>query len=235
VASSPSCVYRPTPLRSKRRRLLNAALDLAILPLVAASRRHDIELLGQRIPLHYEYRRWAWRSERCVEIALGKQALRAHDPGNALEVGNVMPLVGVGDHTVVDKYEQGPGVRNVDIVNYAPGRLFQLVLSLSTLEHVGWDEQPRDPKKAERALAKLGDLLEPDGAMLVTIPVGFHRQLEQAFIGPDAPFDSVTLFIKTSRRTIWKPRELADLSRIEYGAPYALGNAILVGVRGNPF
>jgi hypothetical protein len=228
-------VYRPTPLGSKRRRLLNAVLDLATLPLVALGPRRTIELLGRRIPLHYEFRRWAWRSERCVELALGMRALRAHDSRDVLEVGNVMPLTGIGGHTVVDKYEKGPDVLNVDIVDYAPERRFGLVLSLSTLEHVGWDELPRDPGKAALALARLKDLSEPGGAMLVTIPVGTHRRLERAFTAPQSPFDAIALFVKTSRRARWTRREPSELSRYEYARPYALGNAILVGVRGDPF
>jgi hypothetical protein len=146
-----------------------------------------------------------------------------------------MPLAGASGHTIIDKYEAGPGVLNVDVIDYDPGQRFGFILSLSTLEHVGWDEQPREPDKAEAALARLGELVEPGGALLVTIPVGVHRRLERAFTAPGAPFESVTLFVKTSRRAIWKRREPADLFRYEYGAPYALANAVLVGVRGDPF
>jgi hypothetical protein len=64
----------------------------------------------------------------------------------------------------------------------------------------------------------------------VTIPVGYHRALEPAFV--DGPFDEVTLLVKTARRARWEQRPLADLPRIDYGHPYANGNGILVGVRG---
>jgi hypothetical protein len=235
LAQPSSDVYKPRPIGSTRHRITNAALDIVTLPLVVVGPHRHIDLLGHRLPLEYDYRRWAWRSERCLELALGKQALAVHDPGDVLELGNVMPLAGAGGHTVVDKYEQGLGVINEDIVDYTPCRRFRLLLSLSTLEHVGWDEQPCDCEKAERALARLDDLVEPDGAMLVTIPVGYHRRLEQAFTSPDAPFESVTMFAKTSRRATWEIRRLSELSRFHYATPYALGNAILVGVRGEPF
>jgi len=103
---------------------------------------------------------------------------------------------------------------------------FSLVVSISTLEHVGWDEEPKDPDKAAAALAavdRLGDEL------LVTIPVDYHRGFEQVFI--DGPFDSVVLAVKTSRRGVWERRPLSELSDVRYGHPYALGNGILVGVR----
>jgi hypothetical protein len=211
------------------------ALDLATLPVVAVGQRGYIEVQGQRLQLHYEFRRWAWRTERCVEIALGRRAIAAHNPDGVLEVGNVMPLAGISGHAVVDKYEEGPGVINEDIVGFLPGRRYSLVISLSTLEHVGWDEEPRDPDKAAVALDAMNSLVDEAGALLVTIPVGIHRRLERSFLAADTPFDLVTLLVKTSRRPRWEACPLSNLSSLQYGAPYACGNGILVGVRGTPF
>lgn len=204
------------------------------MPLVAARPHGYVELFDQRVPLHYEFRRWAWRTERCVEIALGKLAIAAHRADEILEVGNVLPMAGVTGHTVVDKYEAYDGVINEDIVDFAPGRRYGLVVSLSTLEHVGWDEEPRDPGKAADALDAMSALVADTGALLVTIPVGVHRRLEQAFTRPEGPFDALSLIVKTSRLARWQAREPEGLSRFRYGAPYACGNAVLIGVRGNP-
>jgi hypothetical protein len=227
-------VLPPVGQSSTGRRLTNAALDLVALPLVAARPHGHVELFGHRVPLHYEFRRWAWRTERCVEIALGRRAVAAHRPDEVLEVGNVLPMAGVTGHTVVDKYERYDGVINEDIVGFAPGRRYSLVVSLSTLEHVGWDEEPRDPDKAARALDAISALVADAGALLVTIPVGVHRRLEEAFIRPDGPFDAVSLLVKTSRLARWEARQTDALARIRYGAPYACGNAVLIGARGNP-
>jgi hypothetical protein len=134
----------------------------------------------------------------------------------------------------VDKYEDGPGVINEDIVHFAPGRRYGLVVCLSTLEHVGWDEEPQDPDKAPIALRAMSDLVEDGGDMLVTIPVGYHRQLEDHYLGADAPFDDVCLLVKRSRLARWELRPVEERRAISYGAPYACGNAILVGTRGNP-
>ncbi len=229
-------VLAPAAISSTPRRLWNIAADLAALPRATLLPRTHVDLLGQRIPLHYEFRRWAWRTERAVEIALGHRALRSFAPEDVLEVGNVMPLAGAAaGHTVLDKYEAGAGVINEDIVGFSPQRRFQLVLSLSTLEHVGWDEVPRDPEKAGVALKMMSGLVADGGALLVTIPVGWHRDLEQTFVAPGGAFDSVTLVAKRSRRPRWEPRPMSELTSISYGAPFACGNAILVGVRGEPF
>jgi hypothetical protein len=146
----------------------------------------------------------------------------------------VLPPTGVRGHTVVDKYEEGPGVINEDIVDFAPGRRYGLVVCLSTLEHIGWDEEPQDADKAQVALRAMSDLVGDGGDMLVTIPVGYHRQLEHHYVSADAPFDDVCLLVKQSRLARWESQPVAERRRIGYGAPYACGNAILVGTRGNP-
>lgn len=208
-------------------RLRNAALDIAVLPLVAATRSSRPDIVGGPVPLHYGFRRWDWRTERGLELALATRAVAGYRPNEILEIGNVLAPAGVlSGHTVVDKYEEGPGVLNVDIVEYQPERTFGLVISISTLEHVGWDETPREPDKASGALHHLAGL---GNALMISIPVGHHRQLEAAFI--DGPFDSVTLAVKTSRLGRWERRPLDQCANVEYNAPFAYGNGILVGVR----
>ena len=205
----------------------NLVLDALAWPLVAAMPRERVNALGTTFALHYDLRRWTWRTERCVEIALGRHAIASRSPTNVLEVGNVLPLYGVTRHVVLDKYERGAGVLNIDIVDYHPGRRFGLAVSLSTLEHVGWDEEPRDPGKAAGALQRLGAMADD---LLVTIPVGVHREFEEAFV--NGPFDHVQLLVRTSRRAHWASRPLAARHGVRYGAPYPCGNGILIGSRG---
>jgi hypothetical protein len=121
----------------------------------------------------------------------------------------------------------GPGVSNVDIMDYTPDRHFDLAVSISTLEHVGHDEHPRDPEKAAMALQRI-DTLADD--LLVTIPVGYNRELEGTFI--DGPFERVDLLVKTSRFARWEQRPLSEREHVQYALPYAYGNGLLVGSRG---
>jgi hypothetical protein len=212
----------------------SAVLDILALPVVAVTPRQRVTVFGTRVPLYYAFRRWLWRHERCVELGLGRFAMARRRPEDVLEVGNVLPLTGVRGHTVVDKWEKGPGVINEDIVDFAPGRRYGLVVCLSTLEHIGWDEEPQDPDKARVALRVMSDLVEDGGDMLVTIPVGYHRELEHHYVSAEAPFDEVCLLVKQTRLARWEPRPVEERRGIGYGAPYACGNAILVGARGNP-
>ena len=48
------------------------------------------------------------------------------------------------------------------------------IVSISTIEHMGWDETPRDPKKIPLALENLIECLVPGGEIVVTLPIGYN-------------------------------------------------------------
>jgi SAM-dependent methyltransferase len=118
-----------------------------------------------------------WRNERAVEIPLAISFLDRQD-GPVLELGNVLGNYGRTGHVVVDKYEQRAGVLNVDIIDYRPSHSFGAIVSVSTLEHVGWDAEPQDPDKIPRAVQHLRRLLLPSGRLLVTCPISYNPHLD---------------------------------------------------------
>ena len=226
-AAPGAVILSPDTTISATDRLRNAALDVAVLPVLAFNRRSQPDVIGGPVSLHYGFKRWDWRSERGLELALAARSVSRFAKSDILEVGNVLAFAGISGHTVVDKYEAGAAVINVDIMDYRPERRFGLVVSLSTVEHIGWDEEPREPGKAAAAIEVMAGLGE---ALLVTMPVGYHRELEQSFV--NGPFDSVVLAVKTSRLGRWETRPLDEAAKTQYGKPYAFGNGILIGVRG---
>jgi hypothetical protein len=119
-----------------------------------------------------------WTNERAVEIPLARTFL-ANSTGPVLELGNVLANYGAAGHTVIDKYEIQPSVLNVDVVDYRPDERFGAIISISTLEHVGFDELPRDASKIPRALNHLRNLLLPGGQMLVTCPLSYNPHLDE--------------------------------------------------------
>ena len=120
-----------------------------------------------------------WLNERGVELAVAAHWLGEQMP--TLEVGNVLnhyePLA--FDHVVVDRYEQSDGVFNLDVFDV--DATFDQIVSISTLEHVRWDEEPREDDGAIRAVEHLLNLLKPGGRMLVTAPTG-HNPLLDAYL-----------------------------------------------------
>ena len=58
------------------------------------------------------------------------------------------------------------------MVDFKPAQKYDLIVSVSTLEHVGWDEEVKDPLKIIRALENLkNNCLTQDGEIVATIPL----------------------------------------------------------------
>lgn len=142
--------------------------------------RGGFTLGGRTYPYRYHPYKFTWVTERAVEVPVVQAIVDEHRGSRILEVGNVLGRYEPQDHLVVDKYEDQPGVLNRDVLDLADLGEFDLVVAISTLEHVGVDEEPRDPAKAVEALRRLQGMLAPGGRLVLTVPVGYHRGLDAA-------------------------------------------------------
>jgi hypothetical protein len=154
----------------------------------------SFELGGDRYEYLHHRHNFTWLNERAIEVPIGARAVAAAPAGaRVLEVGNVLGHYGTArPRDVLDKYERGPGVVNSDVLDFRPADRYDLIVSLSTLEHVGWDEEPRDPERAVAAIAHLRELLAPGGTLLATVPVGYHPELDRAIREGRTGFDAVS-------------------------------------------
>jgi SAM-dependent methyltransferase len=118
-------------------------------------------------------------NERAVEIPIVERFIEGRT-GDGLEVGNVLAHYGSSGHRVVDLYELGAGVDNVDL--FAISGAYDWVVSISTVEHVAHDTEPRHPGGAVGALPYLASLLRPGGAMIATVPMGHHPHLDRVLL-----------------------------------------------------
>jgi hypothetical protein len=197
--------------------------------------RAHFDFRGEPVPyLHHRYNR-TWLNERAVEVPLALRVLAERRDGDVLEVGNVLGHYGAAGHTVVDRYEQAPGVINVDVTEYDPGdRRFDLIVSVSTLEHVGFDEEPRDPDKPLRAVERLAGMLAAGGLLWTTLPTRYNPALNAYARAGTLPFDRIAALQRTGRGTSWRetPPEAA------LGTPYdhllCSASAVLICERDGP-
>jgi SAM-dependent methyltransferase len=196
-----------------------------------------VTLFGSRRTFHFDgtdyrylYHRhgFTWLNERAVEVPIVARTVAEARGRRVLEVGNVLAHYGHGGHPVVDKYERAPGVLNVDALDYAPSERYDLVVSVSTLEHIGWDETVREPSRAERSVAALARHLRPGGTMLVTLPVGYHPVLDEAIRAGRVEFTTLRSLRRTGRTT-WEQAEPAEVWHVPYDQLLCAANAILVG------
>jgi hypothetical protein len=176
---------------------------------------------------------WSWTTERAVEVPIVMAALASHPDARLLEVGNVLRSYVEHRGDVVDLHEVAPGVANEDIVDFSAPP-YDLIVSISTLEHVGWDEPELEPDKASRAFRHLADLLSPGGALLVTIPLGYHRFLDRDLFHGRLPVDEVRYLRRMTRSNLWSEVDETAAWGSTYEFPYRGGNTIAVCTRGAP-
>ena len=130
---------------------------------------------------------------------------------------------------MLDKYERAPGIVNEDIVGYQPANPFDLVLSISTLEHIGFDDDApgESGDKILEAISACRALLATGGLFAFIVPLGYNPDLDQ-LIADNALGADREWFLKRSG-----PREWGEVPRAKavgtlYGRPYPYANALLI-------
>jgi SAM-dependent methyltransferase len=176
---------------------------------------------------------YTWLNERAVELPLAAAQLEAAeragvDPARILEVGNVLGHYRTVAHAVVDKYERAPGVHNVDVVDLDLAGPFDLILAVSTLEHVGFDEDVQDPGKPARAVARLAAALAPGGRLWCTFPVGYNPALDAALREGSLGFTRLTALRRTGRTNRWTQVPAEQVWGVAYDWLLYTAHAVIV-------
>jgi hypothetical protein len=173
-------------------------------------RRPRFRLFGTVYPIYVAWYNKTWRNERQVELPPALELVRQSDPNHTLELGNVLSNYQGVEHVVVDKYENQLWTVRQDIVDYRPGLTFRLIISISTLEHIGWDEAERDSAKFTRSLHHLVELLAPGGLLWATVPLGYSPFADAFLANPENGFDVQFMMRGSGRPGDW--REVASAS-----------------------
>jgi len=190
----------------------------------------DLTFAFQGREYHYLYHPYnlTWRNERSVEVPIALELLGSYEGQPVLEVGNVLSYYVDTDHEVLDKYEAAPGVINADAVGFDPGRKYGLILSISTLEHVGRDEEPREPGKPLAAIRNLAGLLASGGRMVATVPIGLNPDLDRLLLSVDTPFHQTLAMRRMRAGNRWEQVDPESVAGAGYSRLGFRANAILI-------
>ena len=107
-----------------------------------------------------------WRNAKAVEISIIRNIAKEKEVRTNPEVGNFFRLLLYRSrhHRQIWKAKT---VINEDVVKFYSTKKYDfLIISISTLEYVGWNEDPRDPGKVIRAIENLLELLSPSGKII---------------------------------------------------------------------
>ena len=173
--------------------------------------------------LLHNYNRTYW-NERAVEVPIVARIVE-RERGAILEVGNVLGHYRRTAHDVLDKYEVAPRVINADVAAWSPARRYDLIVSISTLEHIGWDEE-RDPDKVARVVERIRTWLAPGGRAVVTWPLGYNPSIDALI--DTGTFAKIGFLARISADNRWEESDRGGIRGAAYGSPYPLGNAIAV-------
>ncbi|MFN3681735.1 MAG: hypothetical protein ACK4VP_06815 [Nitrospira sp.] len=184
---------------------------------------------GKEYEYFYHPYNKTWKNERGIEIPIFQEILLSHHGKRILEVGNVLSHYFPVQHDVVDKYEVSSGVINQDIIEFVPHEKYDLIVSISTLEHVGWDEQPQDPPKLLRAIEHVrSTCLAPGGMLVASLPVGYNRYFDDLLDGGSSPFTTHHFLKRISKRNYWVEANWEEVRGASYGRFVA--HAICIGI-----
>ncbi len=179
----------------------------------------------------YFYHRYnnTWKNERSVEIPIIMEYIKECDNKEILEVGNVLSHYFRINHDIVDKHEKADIVINQDIVGYHPSKRYDLIISISTLEHVGLDETPPNPKRFLVAIANLKSILKPKGKIIMTLPIGFNQGINDILKSGLVDF-SKKWYLKRISFSSWKEVKWEGFYHLKYGTPFPNANGLFIGI-----
>jgi hypothetical protein len=161
-------------------------------------------------------------NERAVEVALALDLIKAAAPdARILEIGSVLPNYLNFKHDVVDKYDCSgdTSIIRQDIVDYKPAEKYDLILSISTFEHIGWDsgaeEAEKGTGKINVALEHTKTLLKDGGIMMITMPLGYNKELDQMLKEKKLHFDELRC-IRRDDYNGWDEIDLDEALKADY-------------------
>ena len=90
----------------------------------------------------------SYNNERIIEVPIILEIFKKFKGKRILEIGNVLknyfPQL---SHDVLDKYEKKEGIINEDVADFKPIQKYDLIISISTFEHIGFDEEEKSSEK----------------------------------------------------------------------------------------
>lgn len=182
---------------------------------------------GQTLGLYYHKYNMTWVSERGLEVPIARSFVAQYPADSVLEVGNVLSHYSPVGHDILDKFERAPGVINEDIVSFQPKKSYQLIISISTFEHIGFDDDSEgsSASKIQEAVLACRKMLAASGKLVTTIPVGYNPELDELLRQEALPTTRETYLRRYAPRE-WRECPKAEALQCKYKDPHPYANAV---------
>ena len=171
----------------------------------------------------------SWINERTVEVPIALNYIKDSKAKSIIEVGAVLPNYVPVHWDVLDKFEKGKNIINQDIVDFKPRRKYDLIMSISTLEHVGFDDT-NEPEKIIAAINKMKTWLNKNGKMIATMPLGYNLYMDGLIFSNNLGFNKMYFMKRINRKNRWIQVDMEKVKKSKYNYPYNNANAIVIGI-----
>lgn len=167
-------------------------------------------------------------NERFVEVPLALAVTRRYRGKRVLEVGNVLGHYARRWWACIDRYERAQGVLNVDVLAWKPRDLFDLIVSVSTFEHVRYDEPERVPGATVVAIERCVTWLVPGGLLLATLPIGYNAESDLMLARDALEGASVRYMRRVALPNRWGACSKGEALGLAYDFGFPRANAIAI-------
>ncbi len=160
-------------------------------------------------------------NERAVEVPIIWQQVQNYQGKRILELGNVLSHYYNFPHDIVDKYEKFDGVINQDIVDFRSEKKYDLIVSISTLEHVA---------EFSSAIENLKNHLNAGGKIIATLCLGYSPQVDKLLEEGNLGFKKQYFMKRVSGGNDWQEANYDEVRGIKYDYAGWTARGIVIGV-----
>lgn len=214
-----------TRLKKEKLEYIGVLWSMAFNGLFFFAKNKNFTFNNKKYRYYYNKYNHTWMNERTVEIPIIIDEIKSSG-GEILEIGNVLNHYYPFEHTIVDKYEKANGVVNKDVVDFNLKNKYDLIISISTIEHVGWDEELQDPNKIPVAIKNMKKHLKKGGKIILTVPIGHNPYLDNLI--EEKKLFSKLYFLKRQFMNRWKQVEFEKVKGVKYHLDRSNAIAILI-------
>lgn len=185
---------------------------------------------GSRLEYFQHPKNLVWTNERGIEIPIIIDYIKKSSAQNILEVGAVLPhYYPQLKHDVVDKFEKNIGIINEDIITFHPSTKYDLIVSISTLEHVGFEDDLKDSEGILKAINNLKEnCLAEKGKIIITLPLGYNKDVDRYLFDKRLGFSQEYYFKKKSVLNTWEEINPEEARKVKFDRFSAQG--IVIGI-----
>lgn len=174
-----------------------------------------------------------YRNERAIELPILDYIINdnLNNTTKILEIWNVLSHyknISLLDYTIVDKFDNNKSIIKEDAEFFNNNKLYDLIISISTFEHIWFDDDIKDSNKSLRTFNNMKKLLNDWWKMIITIPVWWNKDIDKKIF--DWEFDFNENYYYTKNKWNWIESTKENTINLKYDIKIPSANWIFIWI-----